>query len=317
MSNLLFVASGRRYSLIEAFKKEAQTGDRIVLADSEGFVPTRVLADSFHKISPWSYESDFVNEIEDVVDMEEIDAIISLMDPATRILFSTDIPKRTQVLCSSYTTNLIAASKQTTTDFFLSCGVETPSIVSPYEDGYYIVARPVHGYGSRSTHIFSKKSKERFLEDYQKTIHKYIFTRQVWGTEFTVDCFKDQFGEVTAIIPRERVEVRNGEVQKCIVRTDQDRLIAELKEKILPRLPFVGVVCIQVIQTNMGVNYFIEINDRFGGGTPISFLAGANMPQWIWKILHGEAVEPIQSFSPLHVARCDREIILDGINDTH
>ncbi|MEX0273573.1 MAG: ATP-grasp domain-containing protein, partial [Flavobacteriaceae bacterium] len=61
--------------------------------------------------------------------------------------------------------------------------------------------------------------------------------------------------------------------------------------------------------------YGIEINPRFGGGYPLSYLAGANFPQWIIKeyLMNGEMDDMFDCWeSDLLMLRYDDEILVHG-----
>ena len=62
----------------------------------------------------------------------------------------------------------------------------------------------------------------------------------------------------------------------------------------------------------------IEINPRFGGGFPLSYLAGANYPKWIIEE-YGKNQEIHDSFNcwekDLLMIRYDDEILVHGYKD--
>ena len=49
-----------------------------------------------------------------------------------------------------------------------------------------------------------------------------------------------------------------------------------------------GVINVQCIRTAEGRVSFIEINPRFGGGTPLSLHAGADFPRWLLQMARGD-----------------------------
>lgn len=57
----------------------------------------------------------------------------------------------------------------------------------------------------------------------------------------------------------------------------------------------------------------IEVNPRFGGGYPLSYLAGANFPKWIMEeyLLNKEITDNFNSWeSNLLMLRYDNEILV-------
>ena len=81
-------------------------------------------------------------------------------------------------------------------------------------------------------------------------------------------------------VPRERIEVRDGEVNKAV--TKDTFFIPEIWDKMKHIQGFRGCITLQIFVNNETKKIFgIEINPRFGGGYPLSYLAGANFPKWI------------------------------------
>lgn len=82
-----------------------------------------------------------------------------------------------------------------------------------------------------------------------------------------------------AFFPRERIEVRSGEISKSATRRNfvYDHLLAGLPGLAGAR----GCITLQRF-ANEATGRFagIEINPRFGGGFPFSYSAGANYPGW-------------------------------------
>ncbi len=98
--------------------------------------------------------------------------------------------------------------------------------------------------------------------------------------EFTVDVYYDRMGQLKCAVPRQRIEVRGGEVSKGATRRHF------VYEYLLPRLAKLrgarGCITVQVF-ANETIGRFaaLEINPRFGGGYPLSYSAGANYPGWL------------------------------------
>lgn len=73
----------------------------------------------------------------------------------------------------------------------------------------------------------------------------------------------------------------------------------------------------QVFMQNDTQNiYAIEINPRFGGGFPLSYLAGANYPNWIiQEYLQGKQIAEYQDWQEnLLLLRYDHEVIVPNFS---
>jgi carbamoyl-phosphate synthase large subunit len=76
--------------------------------------------------------------------------------------------------------------------------------------------------------------------------------------------------------------VRSGEINKGVTRKNE--IIPLFREKLSFIEGAVGCLTIQLFLNRKTRHVIgIEINPRFGGGFPLSYLAGANYPQWLIK----------------------------------
>ena len=96
--------------------------------------------------------------------------------------------------------------------------------------------------------------------------------------EYTVDMYYGRDSLVKCIVPRERIAIREGEINKG--RTNKNAILSSFKEHLEYIKGCVGCICIQVFfhpehEEIIG----IEINPRFGGGYPLSYMCGANYPE--------------------------------------
>ena len=81
-------------------------------------------------------------------------------------------------------------------------------------------------------------------------------------------------------MPRKRIEVRDGEVNKG--KTEKNELVNYIKEHLNEIEGARGCLTMQFFfNRNTRSIVAIEINPRFGGGYPLAYIAGANFPQFI------------------------------------
>jgi len=109
------------------------------------------------------------------------------------------------------------------------------------------------------------------------------------GDEYTQDVYCGLDGQVRCVVPRQRLEIRSGEVQKALV-VKEPRLI-ELSRRVIEALGVcVGVITVQCILGPRGRVSVLEVNPRFGGGVPLSIQAGADFPRWLLAELLGRKI---------------------------
>ena len=87
-------------------------------------------------------------------------------------------------------------------------------------------------------------------------------------------------GRCVCSVPRRRLAVRAGEVEKGV--TVRDQALERLARRIAEALPGAyGVLNVQIfVDPVAGEPRVIEINARYGGGFPLAFQAGARFPAW-------------------------------------
>ena len=100
------------------------------------------------------------------------------------------------------------------------------------------------------------------------------------GAEYTLDIFRNRQGKVLSVVPRQRLVIRSGEVEKGLTVHDSELLEAGvlLGEKLDDVW---GVINAQCRRPAEGKAHFFEINPRFGGGVPLAIAAGANLPRYV------------------------------------
>jgi carbamoyl-phosphate synthase large subunit len=116
---------------------------------------------------------------------------------------------------------------------------------------------------------------------------EYVFQTIARGVEYTVDVWMDREHRARCAVPRQRIEVRAGEVSKGVTR--RHAVLQTLASDICERLPRAyGVLNVQIFwdETN-GTAKVIEVNARYGGGFPLAWKAGADYPTWMIEDLTG------------------------------
>jgi len=113
----------------------------------------------------------------------------------------------------------------------------------------------------------------------------------VEGSEYTMDVYRRRDGVVVAVVPRQRLETRAGEVARGITVNDPQLIGAALR--LVDRLPGLwGAFNIQCRRPAGGEPYIFELNPRFGGGAPLSIAAGVNLPRLLIEEVLGRPAEP-------------------------
>lgn len=290
---LLFTGVGRRVELLQAFRQAALSLNinlEIYGADMEGTAPALAYCDYTRRVCGMK-DDNYIAELIKICEEDKIDLLIPTIDTDLLVL-SENISafKNTKVLISKPDKIAICRDKNSTADFFESCGCKAPKTINKwekYQGPYPCFIKPKDG--SSSINAFKVESVEE-LEVYAQQIEDYVIQPFIEGTEYTVDIFCDFNSNPVYIIPRIRLQVRAGEVLKTQISMDEK--IIEESKRIIEKFKPVGPITVQLIRQNVTRDdYFIEINPRYGGGAPLSMKAGARSTETVLKLLLGEKLE--------------------------
>jgi carbamoyl-phosphate synthase large subunit len=138
---------------------------------------------------------------------------------------------------------------------------------------------------------------------------EYLSPKQY--VEYTIDLYFDKNHYLKCAVPRERIEIRTGEVSKGVTRKTNLYELVCSKFSYCPG--FTGCITLQVFKNRSSDEIFgIEINPRFGGGYPLSYQAKANFPEMIIKeYLFNEEIPFFDKWiENLLMLRFDDEIIV-------
>ena len=133
--------------------------------------------------------------------------------------------------------------------------------------------------------VHSKRELEFFLE----YVPDPIVQEYLDGPEFTLDVLCDDGGRPLSIVPRERVVIRSGVIDRG--RTVNDPALIALAEDACRAIRFAGPINIQCRMRGVQPVIF-EINPRFSGGIPLTIQAGADFPQMLIRLALGRRVAP-------------------------
>ena len=107
----------------------------------------------------------------------------------------------------------------------------------------------------------------------------YVKDKDVYK-EYTVDLYYGKDNKVKCIVPRERIKIRAGEINKGL--TEKEPLTKYLFDRLETIEGCVGCICIQLfLNPKNGDVVGIEINPRFGGGYPLTYAAGGNFQEYL------------------------------------
>jgi len=314
--NVLFTSVGRRVELIKAWKKayvDLDIDGEIIGTDIDPLAPASDFVDSFY-IVPQSKHEDFIPTIQEICIENNINLLFPLNDNDLLPLSSgkTILEKNEIIVAVSQMKSIdTTVDKWSTYQFFKNVGIKTPKTWLPNDNNksdFPLLIKPRNGSAGKDV---IKVNDKRELEFYIPRIEKPIIQEFINGPEITTDVICDFKGSIIGIVNRERLEVRCGEVAKG--RTIYNKNIIKDCEKIVGNLNIVGPITVQCILEGNDA-YFIEINARYGGGSPLGFAAGVQSPHWYLSIRSGIELDlpSLGSYKQnLYLSRYDNSIFID------
>jgi carbamoyl-phosphate synthase large subunit len=321
-TNILFLAAGRRVSLVRQFKAAlTDLGDagRVITEDATPSAPAHVVSDTQAAL-PRCTVPGYIDQLMDLCGREQVRLIVPLIDTVLPVLS----PHREAftkagitALVSAPETAAIGHHKGHTGEFFRAHGFKTPRILSDAEIGalkpgdFPLFVKPPMGSSSIGAEKVSSLSDLTYLRGRTPDL---MVMELVTGDEYTVDVYVDLTGIPRCAVPRRRLEVRAGEVSKGL--TVRDETIIAQSLAVAAKLPgAIGCITLQCFKRGNGDVCFIEINARFGGGYPLSWHAGASYPKWLIQEVRGDRPgwrDGIAWRDNLAMLRYDDELIIDG-----
>lgn len=296
MFTVLFTSVGRRVELVQGFKRLFQMHEikgRVLGVDAKpSLAPASYFLDRCFQV-PRVDEAGYLNSLLDICRTEKVDLLIPLFEPEF-FLLDAGRPAFAEsgvcLLLSKREVLEICQDKWKTYHFFTSCGFKTPTTwlkdTLPNNVSFPVFIKPLNGMGSRGAQKVDTVEQLEFVlrQNIDLLIQEFI-----QGIEYTLDVLADLEGRVVSVVPRERLEVRAGEVSKS--RTVYRKDLIEQGKFIVEKLGAIGPVTVQCIDNGKDV-YWLEVNPRFGGGVPLAIQAGVDYPLLLYQMTKKRKIQP-------------------------
>lgn len=286
--NIIITSAGQRVALVRDFK------ETLVRFYAEAKVFT---TDMNPELAPAAYVSDgcfevlrvtdenYISQLLDICKKNEIGMIVPTID--TELLVLAENKKLFNdndiIVCVSDLDFIkVCRDKRNTGDFLEKHNIRVPKAVDKYNPTFPLFAKPYDG--SLSTNLHYIKNAEELTQDIlddPKLLFMECIDKETYK-EYTIDMYYGTDNCVKCIVPRERIKIRAGEINKG--RTVKCPLMDYIKERLDKIEGCIGCICIQVFFNPLTEDVVgIEINPRFGGGYPQSYAAGGNYPEMLIK----------------------------------
>jgi carbamoyl-phosphate synthase large subunit len=183
-----------------------------------------------------------------------------------------------RVLTSAPQAVALALDKPESARVVASHGVAVPALHDPSAGTslpYPVVVKPPVGAGSEGVSVI--RNEAELTAALAGAVGQPLVQDFVEGPEYTVDAVIASDGEVLAVAPRIRVEVRAGQSYKAVTVDDEE--IEDAARRCLKALGLTAQANVQLIRAERdGRCYFIECNPKFAAAMGLTIGAGLNIP---------------------------------------
>jgi carbamoyl-phosphate synthase large subunit len=314
--NILITSAGRRVSLVRFFKEAVDVAGlpaKVYCTDlnPQWSSACRVADAAFD--APRVDDAGYGHFLANLIERNDIGLMIPTIDTELPILASLR-PRLAQAGCEVIVSDLSfvrrCRDKRLTGEIFADLGIESPKTFGIDALDFPCFAKPYDGSLSKGARRIDTPQEAVLASERDDKIIFMEYLDPEHYREYTVDMYLDREGNTKCIVPRQRIEVRCGEISKGI--TDKGAVYEWLRSRFRRLTGARGCITVQIFSSRAQDRYVgIEINPRFAGGYPLSHLAGARYTDWlIDEYLRGRPVPFFQAWEDgLAMTRYDAEIV--------
>jgi carbamoyl-phosphate synthase large subunit len=293
--NVLLTAGSRRVALVQAFRAALRTlgvPGSVIVTDVNPLSPAVHVADRSYRV-PLATDESYVTELLTICEAEQVKLVVPTIDDELPIIAAArdEFKKiRTVIGASPAETAALCNDKYETCTRLRAAGVPAAETFLPVqlreEMPLPLFIKPRVGRGAVGA--FPVRTADE-LDFFLRYVPAPIVQEYLEGPEFTIDVLCGFDGTPLSIVPRERVVIRAGVIDRG--RTVNDLRLIRLAEAACAALPFAGPLNIQC-RMRYEQPVIFEINPRFSGGIPLTIQSGADFPAMLLKLAMGRKVEP-------------------------
>ena len=314
--NILITAASRRVALVRGFQRallRPNTTGEVIVTDVNPLSPAVHIADRAYRV-PFSNEPGYLDEIRFICESQGIGLVVPTIDDEVPLFAAHRAEFEAagvRVAVPSRRTAEVCVDKYATSRRLRMAGVAVAETWLPArlpdDLTYPLFIKPRDGRGGVQAFAVRNIEELTFFLGY---VHNPVVQRYLDGPEFTLDLLCDFDGRPLSVVPRERVVIRSGVIDRG--RTVNDPALISLALSCARVFSFAGAVNIQC-RVVRGVPTVFEINPRFAGGIPLTLAAGADFPGMLVDLALNRSVPPsIGAFkSELWMSSFETSVFLD------
>ncbi len=284
--SVLITSAGRRVQLVRFFQRAMSAlglPGRVLVSDAnpEWSAAARV-ADAAFRAPPVTVP-EYEPFLRDLIEKENVRLVVPTIDTellALALLRDEIAATDRHIAVSDPDLVGTCRDKRRSDAWFKSMGFETPAILDRRALQFPCFVKPYNGSLSRGAKALASAdmlSPEMLADD------TLLFMELLGPAEFdeyTIDAYYDGHGTLKCLVPRQRVEVRGGEISKGAAL--KGATYDYVRERLGRIAGARGCLTFQFFASRRSARWVaIELNPRFGGGYPLSQAAGVDYPAWL------------------------------------
>jgi carbamoyl-phosphate synthase large subunit len=297
--NILLSCVGRRGYIAKYFKDCLQPEDIVIGTSNSEWTSGFEYCD-LKLVIPAIDSPEYIPTLLQICEEKKVNLLLSFSDIDINILSNNKDKFNAAgvtVIVPSQAVNQICFDKYQGYEFLSRSGFATPKSYDKLEAAvediklgkleFPLIVKP--RFGSGSLNLF----KARNLKELDVFFHyapQMLIQPQIAGQEYGIDVCLDLQGEVLSVIPRRKIAMRSGETDQAEICDRSDLIDLGIRlGTALGKLGHVGPLDVDFLDDSQEL-FAIDLNPRFGGGYPISHLAGGNFPELILRMAQGEKI---------------------------
>jgi carbamoyl-phosphate synthase large subunit len=163
-----------------------------------------------------------------------------------------------------------------------------------------VFSKPITGSAGKGIQKINNKEDLDIINFNENLVQEFIDWK-----EYTIDYLSDFKGKYINCIPRERINVVNGE--SCVSQIYDNKKIKDLCKILGNKLKLIGHNTLQCFCNGNDIK-FIEINPRFGGACNLGINAGLESPKILIDLLYNNKFNIIEPQNNLLILRYSSDI---------
>jgi carbamoyl-phosphate synthase large subunit len=297
--NLLFTCIGKRGYIADYFRAHLRSGEKIIGTSHTPWTAGFQSCDLGLLLPPIASD-EYVPAVIEACRKYEVGGLLSFFDPDVVTLAKhLDELKGVGVIpmIPAEKAAWIGYDKWNSFQALRDAGFLVPDTTINLEEArlglrsgrfrFPLIVKPRTGFGSAN--IFVARDDTQ-LEVFFLYAPGMLIQEFVDGDAYNIEALSDMEKLVLQVVAWRKLRSRLGETEQAV--TVEDPELVEVGKRLAETVGLVGPMDVDLFRGKGGRVWVLELNLRFGGGYPVSHLAGADFPGMIVEIFRGGHPEP-------------------------